>query len=84
MVFILDSSIPYKSVWASRGKHTRAEPIQMLYEQGHNSHVGNFPKLEEEMTTWTNESDWSPNRMDALVWVFTELMIEEDIDYDYS
>lgn len=73
----LDQSIPYKDVWASRGKHKRAEPIQMLYEQGRISHIGNFPKLEEEMTTWTDDCDWSPNRMDALVWALTELMIEE-------
>jgi hypothetical protein len=37
-------------------------------------HVGAFPELEDEMTTWTPEEE-SPNRMDALVWALTELML---------
>lgn len=68
--------IPYQKVWASRGKRTRAEPISSLYERGLIHHVGIFPKLEDEMTTWDAEdgSD-SPNRIDALVWLMTFLML---------
>jgi len=72
----LDVSIPYKSVWASRGKLTRAEPIHALYEQGRIKHVGNFEGLETQMTTWDAAAgEKSPDRVDALVWAFTELMI---------
>ncbi len=38
-------------------------------------HVGHFPELEGEMTTWVPGASWSPNRLDALVWMLTELML---------
>jgi len=68
--------IPYQKVHASRGKRTRAEPISSLYEQGLVHHVGVFPELEDQMTTWSavDGSD-SPDRVDALVWLLTWLML---------
>jgi len=69
----LNPDISYKSVTASRGKYVRAEPIAALYERGFVHHVGRFNKLEDEMCLWL-PGDKSPNRMDALVWCFTELM----------
>lgn len=77
---IIDSTIPYKKVYASRGKVIRAEPVVALYEQGKVHHVGILDKLEEQMTTWDPENDKSPDRVDALVWAVTELMIEKTID----
>ena len=71
------ASVPFEMVNASRGKHQRAEPIAALYEQGRVHHVGAFPALEDEMTTWTPAEPWSPNRMDALVWAITELGLSE-------
>lgn len=72
----VDSRVPYKKVNASRGKLTRAEPIAALYEQGQVSHVGTFGHLEDEMCEYTGKSgEKSPNRMDALVWALTELML---------
>lgn len=68
----VDPNIPVKLVHASRGKQTRAEPIASIYEHGRGHHVGVFTKLEDEMCLWT-PGDPSPNRMDALVWGFTEL-----------
>ena len=38
-------------------------------------HVGHFPELESEMTTWVAGASWSPNRLDALVWMLTDLML---------
>lgn len=70
----VDNKVSYKKVHASRGKLTRAEPIAALYEQGKVHHVGLFPQLEDEMCSWV-PGDKSPNRMDALVWALTELMI---------
>jgi phage terminase large subunit len=71
----LDPALPYKSVTASRGKVTRAEPIVALYEKGVVSHNGYLSELEAQMVTWTKDSDWSPDRIDALVWAVTELLI---------
>lgn len=70
------SNLNIIEVRASRGKHVRAEPIAALYEQGRVHHVGSFPELETQMTQMTNagyEGEGSPDRVDALVWVFTEL-----------
>ena len=61
-------------VTASRGKRQRAEPIAAMYEQGRVHHVGEFPQLEEQMTTWIPDSGTSPDRMDALVWALTDLL----------
>ena len=72
----VDANVPIKLVHASRGKITRAEPISALYEQGRVSHVGGFPELEDEMCSAIEPgSSKSPDRMDALVWALTELMI---------
>lgn len=63
-------------VRASRGKHIRAEPIAALYEQGRIRHVGAFPELESQMTQMTAhgyEGAGSPDRLDALVWLMSEL-----------
>lgn len=72
----VDASIPVTLVHASRGKITRAEPVSAKYEQGRVHHVGDFPKLEEQMTTFTGlPQEKSPDRMDALVWALTDLMV---------
>ena len=62
---------------ASRGKATRAEPVAAMYEQGRVHHVGVFPELELQMTTWSPQDDkTSPDRVDALVWALSELMVK--------
>lgn len=73
----IDGNIAYSKVYASRGKQTRAEPVSALYEQGRVHHVGVFSALESEMTSWVPGMP-SPNHMDALVWVLTELMLSDD------
>jgi predicted phage terminase large subunit-like protein len=67
--------VSYRGVRASRGKLTRAEPVSALYEQGLVHHVGLFPELEDQMTSWT-PGEVSPDRMDALVWGVHEMFIE--------
>lgn len=67
-------SLPIREVRASKGKQTRAEPVSALYEQGKIHHVGLFPQLEEQLTTWTPDDPKSPDRLDALVWAYTELI----------
>lgn len=73
----VDKTIPFKSVHASRGKYTRAEPVSALYEQGRVHHVGFFPDLEDQLCEWV-PGDKSPDRLDALVWAITELMLGEE------
>lgn len=71
----IDSKVPIKKVFATRGgKFLRAEPIAALYEQGKVHHVGMFNKLEDQMTQWV-PGKASPDRLDALVWAVTQLML---------
>ena len=63
-----------KLVTASRGKAIRAEPLSAVYEQGRGHHVGTFSILEDELCQWEPGMP-SPNRMDALVWGGTELVL---------
>lgn len=60
--------IPIKTVTATRGKAVRAQPVSALSAQGRWHHVGVFPELESQMTIWTPDGDWSPDRLDAMVW----------------
>jgi phage terminase large subunit-like protein len=64
-----------KLVTATKGKYVRAEPIYSLYEQGKIYHIGQFPLLESQMITFDPEKGKSPDRVDALVWGFTDLLI---------
>lgn len=75
------ASAPVKIVYASRGKDARAEPVSALYEVGRVHHVGplrdreGFSGLEDQMTSWVPGEGESPDRLDALVWAITELML---------
>ena len=71
----VDATVPYKKVFASRGKAIRAEPVSALYEQHRVHHAGVFAELEDELCTWTPADPASPNRLDATVWAFTELKL---------
>lgn len=75
-------AVAYKSVHASRGKLTRAEPIAALDEQGRVHHCGAFPDLEDQMCSWEPLGGQpSPDRMDARVWALTELMLKPEAKY---
>jgi phage terminase large subunit-like protein len=69
------ANLPIRTVHASRGKVTRAEPVSTLYEQGRVRHVGVFPALEDECCNWVPGMAGSPDRLDALVWGLTELVL---------
>lgn len=69
----VDPSVPVKLVHATRGKRVRAEPVAALYEQQRVFHTAVFPELEDQLVTWTPDSPSSPDRLDALVWVLTDL-----------
>ena len=84
----LDHTVNTDTVRASRGKIVRAEPIAGLYgdparpetwERSRVHHVGVFPALEDERTSFTQEEagQWSPNRLDALTWAITALGLSD-------
>jgi predicted phage terminase large subunit-like protein len=78
---MVDPNVAFTAVHASRGKVVRAEPVAALYEQGRAHHIGTFPQLEDQMTSFTSDIDraaagYSPDRVDALVWAFSELLVE--------
>ncbi len=74
----IDPYIPYTAVHATRGKSLRAEPVAALYEQGRVYHGRGLDMLEDQMCLMTPQAyqgSGSPDRVDALVWAITELML---------
>lgn len=75
----IDPTLPLKAVRATRGKYTRAEPIAALYEQKRVFHVHPFTILEQQICDYIpGITTKSPDRMDALVWALTELLLESE------
>jgi phage terminase large subunit-like protein len=78
---MVDPNVPFTAVRASRGKVVRAEPVAALYEQSRVHHVGGFAELEDQMAAFTVDFDrktagYSPDRVDALVWAMTDLLVQ--------
>lgn len=73
----IDKYVPYESVHASSGKRIRAEPVSALYEQRRVFHVGIFDNLEDEMISFNPEDRIPVDRVDALVWGFTHLIVDQ-------
>ncbi len=69
----IDAHVPFRAVRASRGKMVRAEPVAALYEQGRVFHVGDFTELEKQLVFFNGDNQFSPDRLDALVWAITDL-----------
>jgi phage terminase large subunit-like protein len=75
----IDARVPVHLVHASRGKAIRAEPVAAMDEQGRDHHVGAFAELEDQMCNFApGRFDGSPDRMDAKVWAYTELFLQEE------
>ncbi|MGF6860053.1 phage terminase large subunit-like protein [Rhodobacteraceae bacterium MBR-64] len=74
----IDPMVPYRAVRAARGKVARAEPVAALYEQGRVRHLRGLGALEDQMCRITArgyEGKGSPDRVDALVWALSDLII---------
>ncbi|SOB98714.1 phage terminase large subunit-like protein [Rhodobacter sp. JA431] len=76
----IDPLVPFKALRAARGKAARAEPVAALYEQGRVKHcrAGALGTLEDQMCRMTVQGytgRGSPDRVDALVWAMTELIL---------
>ncbi len=79
VVRLVDPTVPVTAVVATRGKHARAEPVSALYRQGRVRHAGAYPALEDEMCDFSPaglSGGRSPDRLDALVWALTHLVLE--------
>lgn len=77
-------NLDIKKVHASRGKAIRAEPVSALYEQGKVTHssLKKLDLLEDQLCNWEPESGIkSPDRLDAMVWAFTELMLHNHQEF---
>lgn len=75
----IDAAMPVRTVRATRGKWVRAEPVAALYAEGRIVHVGRFDALEEQMCAFGSDGrvgGRSPDRLDALVWAVTDLLID--------
>jgi phage terminase large subunit-like protein len=78
LIHQVDATVPVRMVRATRGKFVRAEPVAALYEQARVRHIGSLPLLEDEMCDFGPaglSSGRSPDRLDALVWALTDLML---------
>ena len=76
----VDGAVPVREVRAIRGKWLRAEPVAALYGRGLVSHADGLTALEDEMCAFgvDGRSDGhSPDRVDALVWAVTDLLLNE-------
>ena len=70
-------TVPFKKVFASRGKRTRAEPVASLYEQKRIFHTQIFDILEEQMLSFNPDMPTTGmDRVDALVWGLTDLIVD--------
>ncbi len=69
----VDENVPYSTVYATRGKVVRAEPIAALWEQGRGHIVGSLPTLEDQMCEYTSDTEDSPDNFDAFIWASAEL-----------
>jgi phage terminase large subunit-like protein len=76
-IWTVPGAPPVSLIHASRGKFVRAEPVSSLYELSKVHHVGRFEDLEDELTQWQQGAQ-SPNRLDALVYALTELMLDSE------
>lgn len=70
----IDATVNYDTVTATRGKATRAEPVAAVFSQNAAHIVNTLPDLETQLTTWVPGQD-SPDRLDAMVWALTALML---------
>jgi hypothetical protein len=76
--------LPIREIRAHVGKKLRAEPVAAMYEQGRVHHVGNFPQLEDQMSIWTPQDADSPDRLDAMVQAFSDLLGKSSVSHYFN
>ena len=78
------AGLPIREVRAHVGKKLRAEPVAAMYEQGRVHHVGDFAQLEDQMTIWTPADATSPDRLDAMVQAFSDLLGKSSVSHYFN
>jgi phage terminase large subunit-like protein len=77
-------TLPIREIRAHVGKKLRAEPVAAMYEQGRVHHVGMYPQLEDQMTNWTPAEASSPDRLDAMVQAFSDLLGKSSVSHYFN
>jgi phage terminase large subunit-like protein len=76
MLNLAAPDVPIHLVNAKTAKRMRAEPVSSLYDRGLVAHAAAFPALEDEMCAFGADGfKGSPDRVDALVWALTDLLV---------
>ncbi|MBU6372780.1 MAG: terminase family protein [Alphaproteobacteria bacterium] len=76
-LLVAGAPVPVRLLRAQVSKTARAEPVAALYERGRITHAGVFAALEAEMCAFgeAHAGRASPDRVDALVWALTDVML---------
>lgn len=78
LIALKNPLIHCRGVSARRSKITRAEPISALYHQKKVYHLSGLGLLEQQLLSYVpGETTKSPDRLDALVWALTALMLNQ-------
>ncbi|MBL8548391.1 MAG: DNA-packaging protein [Hyphomonadaceae bacterium] len=78
MLKLVAGDTAVRLVNARVSKHERALPVSALYIRGRVSHASVFAELEDEMCSFGAPGFiGSPDRLDALVWAITELLVKD-------
>lgn len=73
-----NSNLVVHTVWASKGKVKRVEPVAIAMQQGRVKFTDDFPELEDQLTFYDPDiSGYSPDRMDAFAWGMTALLVDQ-------
>lgn len=76
LIHQIDPDIPVESRHARHAKARRAMPVGLLYARGRVHHVGDLSALEDELCAFGGpHGRGSPDRLDALVWGVSELLL---------
>ena len=80
---VLDSDLPVQVETSTRGKHVRADPVALLYEQNRVKHTPDLAELEDQMITWVPGDRKSPDRIDGLCFAINYLNVEKKRGFYY-
>ena len=75
----VDQRVAYSSTHTTSSKRVRAEPVHSLYQRGKVKHVGQHSDLEDQMTDFMQDDKDSPDRVDALVYAVSELLLSDEL-----
>lgn len=84
VIRLANQNVAVKLVTAITSKRHRANPVAMRYEKGEVHHFGILNMLEYQMCVWTEDSKFSPDRSDAMVYALRHLFQIGNIKYELT